>query len=151
MAQTSKNSYVSSIKYTHKFQVDIGGRFSKGQGESVYGEKFSPVSGSIFQLRILNLDNIRFGVFLKNCGKEEAKILKFKVKGTRKNEIGSAEKSDFCLQPESFSTLLEFTFQDFSSYGPLSGPYVRSRHRTLLKDFICHLELPTRQGNVSTI
>ncbi len=105
-------SFVTSIKYCHEFQLDLAGDFNRcGQGESLYGEKFSPIPGKVFQLKFLNLDNARFIIFLKNCGNESVNILQFKVKSDLAGK--EVEKNSFWLSPEGVQALPDLAFQDF--------------------------------------
>ncbi len=111
---TGKNisSFTSYFNFTHKFEVDTDGTFHKeGSGESVFGEKFSPLPGYLFQLRILNLDTKRFCVYLINRGKEEVKISKFRVKSVYRNI--EAEENNFSLLPGGTMPVSDFLFSNF--------------------------------------
>ena len=115
--------------YSHKFQVDI----KEGQGEAVYGEKFSPLPGYLFQLRILNLDTERFCVYLINCGEEEVEISTFKVKSASFNI--EAEKNNFSLLPGGSMAVTDLSFYSFVL--PSSRLCSLSLHK---EDFYCCLE-----------
>lgn len=98
MARAAKNkdTFVASFHHSHKFQIDIDGKsHNQRRGESVFGERFSPLPGYLFQLKILNLDSERFCVYLINCGEKRVTISKFKVKSEIPDK--EAEKNNFSL------------------------------------------------------
>ncbi len=123
---------VSSIKYCHKFNLDIGA--FRCQGESIDGEKFSPFSGTVLQLKFLNLDGARFVIYLKNCGNEIVSILQCNVKcyGTL------VVKNDFNLYPNDVMALSNLAIQDFVKFLPT---WLRPVYE---KEFQCVLEIDTR-------
>ena len=118
MAQNFEDSSVISINHSHKFQVDIERKSNlKDPGDFVDGEKFSPVSGFVFQLRILNKDNDSFSTSVKNCGKESVKIWTFKVQCD--SNYKGVEKYNLTLLPNEMMVLPDLLFEDFhyNTYG----------------------------------
>ena len=133
-------SSVTSIKYCHKFQLDLGKDVKRcGQGESLHGEKFSPISGTVLQLKFLKLDNTRFIIFLKNCGNESVDILQFKVKSERAGK--EVEKNNCFLSPGGVEALPDLVFRDFSRN---KEHYDFGIEEEFYKEFQCLLDIHTR-------
>ena len=141
MAQNFEDSSVISINHSHKFQVDIERKSNlKDPGDFVDGEKFSPVSGFVFQLRILNKDNDSFSTSVKNCGKESVKILNLEMKHGRGAFEGKVEKKNFTLLPDGVMALLDLVFVDDNwGWDQTFGKR--------FKDFRCNLEIEVHEGN----
>ncbi len=97
MALKPRNSSnVKFIKHSHKFEIDLGNDWSLTfVGDFVDVEKFSPVPGSLFQLRILTKGNSKFSFSLKNCGKGSVNIINFQVSSCRTG--GMVERKNFTL------------------------------------------------------
>jgi hypothetical protein len=135
-----ETTFTSSYVHSHKFQVDINGYFHKEDyGGSVFGKKFSPLPGYLFQLRILNLDTVRFCVYLINHGEEEIEFMLFKVKSV--NLDVEAEEKVFSLLPRQSMAVGDFIFDDFVVIPTTKHPSQISGLVTLHKDFECCLEI----------
>ncbi len=119
MAQKMEDSTVI-IKHSHIFEVDIERKLNlQGKGDFVEGEKFSPVHGLVFQLRILNKDNDKFIISLKNCGKESVKVLNFEVKSDLSSK--QFEQKNFWLLPDGMMDLPDLFFNYFRYRHPLTA------------------------------
>ena len=143
MAQNFGKLSLISITHSHKFEVDVARQSNlKNRGAFVDGEKFSPVSGLVFQLRILNRDDSRLSISVKNCGIGSVKILTFEVKCDPCPFIAKAERNNFTLLADGVMVLPDLFFGDFYAH-TFDGSVA-------YKDFRCTMEIEAPEGNQIT-
>jgi hypothetical protein len=69
--------YVESIRSVFTIRIDELEQAKKLIGKSIYKKVFSPFPGFAFQIKLHNIDSVKFSVSLKNCGKTSVTIKKF--------------------------------------------------------------------------
>jgi hypothetical protein len=69
--------HVESIRSVFKIKIDDLEQAREQIGKSIYKKEFAPFPGFIFQIKLRNIDSMKFSVSLKNCGKTRVHIRKF--------------------------------------------------------------------------
>ena len=111
MSQTGLSA--TYIDYSYQFRDPVKKTFrKKGIGESVYGKMFSPAPGYLFQLKIFNVDSVKFAVYLKNCGEDDVDILEYKIHLPEQRWCSSKRECNFSLRPQACKALTGFAFKN---------------------------------------
>lgn len=113
---------VTILDYMYQFRDPVKRTFrKKGIGESVYGKRFSPAPGYLFQLKILNMDGVKFAVYLKNCGENEVHIVEYKIHLPNQSRYFTKRESHFDLKSQASVALTGFAFKNL---GDKKGIYL---------------------------
>jgi hypothetical protein len=113
MEPSEPDHYVKGIHSVFKIKIDNIEKAKKRIGQSIYKKKFSPFPGLVFQIKLRNIDSIRFSVFLKNCGKTSFQMKSFHKKKPGPSYGYSQPESEVLLLP---GNSLEMKFQEFLNY-----------------------------------
>jgi len=117
MEPSEPDHYVKRIHSVFKIKIDNIEKAKKRIGQSIYKKKFSPFPGLVFQIKLRNIDSIRFSVFLKNCGKTSFQMKSFHKKKPGPSYGYSQPESEVLLLPgNSVEMKTDQEFRNFQSY-----------------------------------